>query len=215
MVALGRLASVLKRLEKWGEAAACLEAVSDAELTGNDVAVLNTIRMKERAKSRTEIARLLNREDVSNIQYALRKLLREGLIEKSDAASRKTATYRATKAGVGVTEAYAEMRRAVLIEMSPHLTDGDSPFEEAGAPLSAKRVLFLGTGGAVRAVAFAMAEQANPAKITLLGRTAANVESLVSDLREGADMPIEGGDLASPQAALWLWVNLGSSVPLA
>lgn len=112
--------------------AACLEAVSDAELTGNDVAVLNTIRMKERAKSRTEIARLLNREDVSNIQYALRKLLREGLIEKSDAASRKTATYRVTKAGVRVTEAYAEMRRTLLIEMSPHLTEGEAPFEEAG-----------------------------------------------------------------------------------
>jgi predicted MarR family transcription regulator len=112
--------------------AACLAAVSDADLTGNDVAVLNTIRMKERAKSRTEIAQLLNREDVSNIQYALRKLLREGLIEKNDAASRKTATYRATKAGMRVTEAYAEMRRAVLIEMSPHLTEADSPFEEAG-----------------------------------------------------------------------------------
>jgi predicted MarR family transcription regulator len=115
--------------------AACLAAVSDAELTGNDVAVLNTIRMKERAKSRTEIARLLNREDVSNIQYALRKLLREGLIEKSDAASRKTATYRATAAGVGVTEAYAEMRRTLLIEMSPHLSGDESPFEEAGALL--------------------------------------------------------------------------------
>jgi len=127
------LERVMHAFYRWK--AACLEAVSDAELTGNDVAVLNTIRMKERAKSRTEIARLLNREDVSNIQYALRKLLREGLIEKSDAASRKTATYRATKAGVRVTEAYAEMRRAILIEMSPHLTGGESPFEEASALL--------------------------------------------------------------------------------
>jgi predicted MarR family transcription regulator len=127
------LERVMHAFYRWK--AACLAAVSDAELTGNDVAVLNTIRMKERPKSRTEIARLLNREDVSNIQYALRKLLREGLIEKSDAASRKTATYRATKSGVRVTEAYTEMRRAMLIEMSPHLTDGASPFEEAGALL--------------------------------------------------------------------------------
>ncbi|HUT48574.1 MAG TPA: winged helix DNA-binding protein [Alphaproteobacteria bacterium] len=124
------LERVMHAFYRWK--AACLEAVSDAGLTGNDVAVLNTIRMKERAKSRTEIARLLNREDVSNIQYALRKLLREGLIEKCDAASRKTATYRATEAGIGVTEAYAEMRRTVLIAMSPHLAEGESPFEEAG-----------------------------------------------------------------------------------
>jgi len=127
------LERVMHAFYRWK--AACLEAVSDVELTGNDVAVLNTIRMKEREKSRTEIARLLNRDDVSNIQYALRKLLREGLIEKSDAASRKTATYRATETGVRVTEAYAEMRRAVLIGMSPHLTEDASPFEEASALL--------------------------------------------------------------------------------
>jgi len=124
------LERVMHAFYRWK--AACLEAVSDAGLTGNDVAVLNTIRMKERPKSRTEIARLLNRDDISNIQYALRKLLRTGLIEKLDAASRKTAAYRATETGILVTEAYAEMRRAVLIEMSPHLRDGDSPFEDAG-----------------------------------------------------------------------------------
>ena len=124
------LERVMHAFYRWK--ATCLEAVSDTGLTGNDVSVLNTIRMKERPKSRTEIARLLNREDISNIQYALRKLLREGLIEKLDAASRKTAAYRATEAGVRVTEAYAEMRRAMLIEMTPHLTDGDRPFEDAG-----------------------------------------------------------------------------------
>ena len=72
-------------------------------------------------------------------------------------------------------------------------TDGPGTlraFADAGVDLSGKRVLFLGTGGAVRAVAFAMAELARVAGITLLGRTPANVRQLAADLR-GAQVPCE------------------------
>lgn len=68
-------------------------------------------------------------------------------------------------------------------------------FSEAGVSLSGRRVLFLGTGGAVRAVAFAMAEEAVPERITILGRTRAHVERLVSDLRHSARVLVEGGPL--------------------
>ncbi len=68
-------------------------------------------------------------------------------------------------------------------------TDGPGTlraFEDAGIALAGKRVLFLGTGGAVRAVAFAMAELAGVSQITLLGRTPANVAQLAGDLRAAA-----------------------------
>lgn len=67
-------------------------------------------------------------------------------------------------------------------------------FEEAGVELSGKRVLFLGAGGAVRAVAFAVAEK-NPATITILGRTPSKVEPLVQDLNDKTSTQVALGHL--------------------
>lgn len=77
-------------------------------------------------------------------------------------------------------------------------TDGPGAlraFEEAGTTLTGKRVLFLGTGGATRAVAFAAAEMGGASAVTILGRTAANVDSLVDDLRAKTDCAVAGGAL--------------------
>ena len=90
------------------------------------------ICLKERPKSRVEIARLLNRDDTSNIQYGLRKLLRAGLIEKVDAGARKTATYRATPRGIEVTEAYAVLRKDLLMSMTGRIEDGAEALRAAG-----------------------------------------------------------------------------------
>ncbi len=83
--------------------AACLAAVCDVPLTGDDVAVL--------------IGQLLNRVDVPNLQYATRKLVRVGLIETEGSSSRKETRYRATATGRSVTEAYAALRAATLPPM--------------------------------------------------------------------------------------------------
>lgn len=137
-----RLERVFQAYHRWKTA--CLAAVIedaaaeggaeivDAGFTGNDVAVLNLIRMRERPKSRVEIARLLNRDDTSNMQYALRKLLRAGLIEKVDADARKTATYRATPAGIRVTEAYANLRNDLLIGMTGREDADEDALRDAG-----------------------------------------------------------------------------------
>lgn len=80
------------------------------------------------------------------------------------------------------------------------ITDGVGTlraFEEAGVSLEGRRVLFAGAGGAVRAVAFAMAEKARPAGITILGRTRSRVETLVRDLQAASATPITAGDLAA------------------
>lgn len=68
-------------------------------------------------------------------------------------------------------------------------------FEDAEIPLAGKRVLFLGSGGAVRSVAFAMAERAAPGAITILGRTPANVAALAADLRMATEVPVAPGSL--------------------
>jgi len=110
----------------------CLAAAGGAGLTGGDTAILNVIRMREQPKSLSEVARLLNREDMSNVQYALRKLLQEGLVEKSDGASRKSTTYRVTAKGFDVTERYAELRLEVLMVLLRALGDNRDRFGEVG-----------------------------------------------------------------------------------
>jgi predicted MarR family transcription regulator len=111
--------------------AECLVAVSGIDVGGSDNALLHVIRMKERAKGVKEIARLTNRDDIPNIQYSLRKLLKAGLIEKSAQSShRQGVTYRVTDKGYEVTELYAGLRRSLLIDFTgtvhefvPQLTD--------------------------------------------------------------------------------------------
>jgi len=83
--------------------AACLSAVCDTPLSGDDVAVLNVVRMGDEPKRLSEVGQLLNRVDVPNLQYATRKLTRAGLIETEGYSSRKETRYRATEAGHAVT----------------------------------------------------------------------------------------------------------------
>ncbi len=74
-------------------------------------------------------------------------------------------------------------------------TDGPGTlraFEEAGVSLSGAEVVFLGAGGAVRAVAFAMA-QAGVGKITILGRNLEKVSTLVNDLQAATAVAVVAG----------------------
>jgi predicted MarR family transcription regulator len=114
-----RLSDFEFRLERLAQAyyrwkAACLAAVCDVPLTGDDVAVLNVVRMGDEPKRLSEVGQLLNRVDVPNLQYAARKLVRAGLIETEGGSSRKETRYRATATGHSVTEAYAALRAATL-----------------------------------------------------------------------------------------------------
>lgn len=124
------LERVIQAYYRWK--AECLAAASDCGLTGNDTAILNVIRMKEQPKSLSEIARLLNREDISNIQYALRKLLNEGLVEKTSGTSRKGTTYGVTPKGFQATEDYAELRAQILMKLLGSLDDKQDRFGETG-----------------------------------------------------------------------------------
>jgi predicted MarR family transcription regulator len=128
------------RLERLAQAyyrwkAACLAAVCDVPLTGDDVAVLNVVRMGDDPKRLSEVGQLLNRVDVPNLQYATRKLVRAGLIETEGNSSRKETRYRATATGRSVTEAYAALRAVTLPPMLEALDGWAAKSETTGIQL--------------------------------------------------------------------------------
>lgn len=97
----------------------CLACCHGQSFSGSDTAVLHVIRMHDRPKSISEIGRLLKRDDQSNLQYGIRKLLKAGLIEKTgDGSSKKDVTYRVTDLGREVTDHYAVFRNELLISLT-------------------------------------------------------------------------------------------------
>ncbi|WP_315768955.1 MULTISPECIES: MarR family transcriptional regulator [unclassified Bradyrhizobium] len=114
--------------------ASCLAAVCEVPLTGDDVAVLNVVRMGDEPKRLAEVGQLLNRVDVPNLQYATRKLTRAGLIETEGGSSRKETRYRATAKGRAVTEDYAKLRAETL----PPMFEGLAGWVESCAAVTAQ-----------------------------------------------------------------------------
>ena len=135
-----RLSEFEFRMERLAQAyyrwkASCLAAVCDVPLTGDDVAVLNVVRMGDEPKRLSEVGQLLNRVDVPNLQYATRKLVKAGLIETEGSSSRKETRYRATATGRSVTQAYAELRAATLPPMLEALEGWAEKSAAAGSHL--------------------------------------------------------------------------------
>lgn len=107
----------------------CLACCHGHPFSGSDTAVLHVIRMHDRSKSISEIGRLLKRDDQSNLQYGIRKLLKAGLIEKSkDSGSKKGVTYQVSELGRQVTDRYAVFRKELLLSLTESVT-GENDLE--------------------------------------------------------------------------------------
>lgn len=95
----------------------CLGCCVGQSFSGTDTALLHVVRMHERPKSISELSRLLKRDDLSNVQYSVRKLLKAGLIERAHGAGKKDATYQVSQLGREVTSQYARFRSELLISL--------------------------------------------------------------------------------------------------
>ncbi len=104
----------------------CVVAASGFSMSASDCAVLNVIAMRDRPKGITEIARLLNRDDNTNIQYTIRKLTSDKLVEKTSTDNRrKGVRYRATPGGNEVVARFVALRKGLLIDMTEAIRDMD------------------------------------------------------------------------------------------
>ena len=106
------------------------------ELSYIEAVIIHIIRMHDRPKSATDIARQLNRDDIPNIQYCLRKLVKTGFCERIKDRSRKTAAYRVTAKGRKLTENYAELRKRILMAQSENIDRVDEKLDETNKMIS-------------------------------------------------------------------------------
>lgn len=95
----------------------CMGAVLGVALSGQENALMHVIHMHERPKTIRDLLHMTNRQDVANMQYELRKLIKSGLIEKNGTA-RTGVYYSTTPEGARVCEDYAALRRSVLLKMA-------------------------------------------------------------------------------------------------
>jgi predicted MarR family transcription regulator len=93
------------------------KSVSDTPLAPQDVWLLHSIRMRGGAQNLSELLLFLNRNDVSTIQYSLRKIEQSGLIERMTGNSKREAGYRLTARGIEATDTYAKLRDEMLVTM--------------------------------------------------------------------------------------------------
>lgn len=118
-------------LLRWQEAFArysahILNMLGGQGITVSESALLHLIGLHNRPKNAHMVAKLLNRDDIQNVQYSLRKLLTAGLIEKAKDSSGKNANLMVTAKGRQLCDDFASIRRELLIAQISQLEDGES-----------------------------------------------------------------------------------------
>ena len=84
-----------------------------------------------------ELSHLMNRNDLSNLKYSIRKMVNAGLLEKvSEGGKRKGMRYQATEAGKKLTEDYAQLRREQLMPVLQTITGCADKLEQATQTLN-------------------------------------------------------------------------------
>ena len=127
--------------ERWQKD--CLACCIDSGLSGMDNAVFHIIRMHDRPKSISEVARLLNRDDISNLQYSLRKLTKAGLIARASTGdSKRTAAYEVTAQGTRVSDLFAQFRRELLLSLTQSIKNLDVDIVTASKVLNTTSGLY-------------------------------------------------------------------------
>jgi len=102
----------------------------DEDIKFTEHLILHIIRMHNRPKNAITIARMMNRDDLPNLQYSLRKLEAAGLISKSKDKTGKSFSYVVTENGKQVTDGYAAIRSDLLIRAISTISNIDERVAE-------------------------------------------------------------------------------------
>ncbi len=100
----------------------CMAAAGKADLSTLEILILHNITHRGRPKRLADVCFMLNIEDTHTVNYAVKKLVRQGLVEGEK--SGKEIFYSSTPAGVALCRKYREVREKCLID-GLQLLDGD------------------------------------------------------------------------------------------
>ncbi|KAA2314740.1 transcriptional regulator [Pseudooceanicola sediminis] len=101
----------------------CMTAAGMPELSPLEILVLHNTNSRGRDKRLSDITFLLNIEDSHTVNYALRKLLKLGLLENEKRG--KEVFYRPSPTGESLCLAYRKIREQCLLGTLPAGYDGD------------------------------------------------------------------------------------------
>lgn len=95
----------------------CMAAAGNGDLTPLEILVLHNTNHRGREKRLSDICFLLNIEDTHTVNYALRKLLKSGLL---DAEKRgKEVFYRTSSDGAALCDTYRKIRQMCFLDGLP------------------------------------------------------------------------------------------------
>jgi predicted MarR family transcription regulator len=92
----------------------CMTAAGGADLAPLDILVLHNVNHRGRDKRLSDICFLLNIEDTHTVNYALRKLLKVGLVASDKRG--KEVFWRTSATGSKLCDDYRDVRRQCLLE---------------------------------------------------------------------------------------------------
>lgn len=118
----------------------CMAAAGLAELSHMDVLVLHSVNHRGRDKRAADICFVLGIEDTHTVTYALKKLVRLGLVERERRG--KESYFAASKTGRAACAKYAEIREACLLDALMALGLEKDALEQAAAHLRALSGLY-------------------------------------------------------------------------
>jgi predicted MarR family transcription regulator len=123
-----------------------LSRLSYSNLNTQEGLLLHIIRMQDRPKSTGMIANLLNRDDVQNIQYSLRKLVAEKLVKKVKDGAGKSFNLTVTEKGRQLTDDLVDLRRKILIKQLEGIEKNESRILESAKMVSMMTALYNEAG---------------------------------------------------------------------
>ena len=90
-----------------------MSAAGYPDMSSLEVLVLHTVRHRARPKKLADICLVLNIEDTHTVNYAIKKLIKAGLVQDVRQGKEKSVT--ATQTGQAACDRYREIREALLL----------------------------------------------------------------------------------------------------
>lgn len=104
------------------------ERSGDPTLSFSESVLLHSVRLLNQPCTTQLIARLLNRDDIANVQYSLRKLVKGGYLAHASSSAKNNA-FTLTERGYRITDYYARIRHEVLVAHARNLEPMENEFQ--------------------------------------------------------------------------------------